>query len=104
MVAAGKNLFGGFKHLFQGIYLVALWTAPRKIRNKISWKTCSEYIGAHACYRTRVEHGIDSTFGMVGHDEAAELQARFAESLSCIIPQFYFGVVIFQVRVIAVGA
>ena len=46
-------------------------------------------------HKTGIKHGIDSAFGMIGHNEATKLQARFTETLLGILPQPDFGIIIF---------
>ena len=44
-----------------------------------------------------IEHGVYSGLGVVAHYESAELQACAQESVGGIVPEFYLGVVVFEV-------
>jgi hypothetical protein len=41
---------------------------------------------------------------MIAHDKAAELQPGLYERFFSVMPELHFGVIIFQVAVIAIGA
>src|SRR5690606_26500548 len=61
-------------------------STPTEARNEVPGKARSKNIGAHPDHGPSVEHGIDPTFAVVPHDQAAELKSRFGKTLGFVIP------------------
>jgi len=86
------------------ICLKTTGAAPGKGRHKISRKAATKNIGANANHRAGIEHGVDAAFGVVAHEQAAELLSRALKTFFCVIPKLYLIVIIFQIGIIAIRA
>jgi hypothetical protein len=80
-VSGGRTPVCGLEHFLRPYTVRNPAPAPAKIGYKIMRVTSSKNIGTNPYYSTRVKHGVNAAFCMVGHNEAAKLQACFTEVL-----------------------
>lgn len=73
-------------------------TAFAERSDEIAGESGAVNVHTHAHDGGGVEHGVDARFGVVAHDEAAKLQVGTQEAAGGVIPQFYFAVIVFEIR------
>ena len=64
----------------------------------------AEKAGAHADGGAGVEHRVDAAFGVVAHNQTAELLVGLFHSVCEIVPQADVGVVVLEVGAVGGGA
>src|SRR5690606_37802777 len=82
--SSGNYFSGNLDSFFQPELLSTIHPAPAK-GGHMGWrKTGFENVGSNSNHRSRIELSIYGGFGMIAHDESAELQTRIFHGIAAV--------------------
>ena len=98
LVAASHHAFCNLEEFWQLHIGETSCRAFGERRHKVARESRAVDVYAHAEHSGGVEHAVDASLRVVAHKEAAELQSGAEESCGRVVPEFDFGIVVFEVR------
>src|SRR5690606_14322217 len=82
--SSGHYFSGNLDSFVQSEFFITGHTAPTEGGYMIGWEACFEDIGSYTDHRSRIELSIYGGFGMIAHDESAELQTRIFHGFAAV--------------------
>lgn len=104
-VAARHYSFGNLTEFFEGN--IGHSSGRRtfgEAGDECAGKSGSVDVYTYTYYSSGVKHCVDSGFGVVAHDESAELQIRPHKGVGGVIPHPNLGIVVFEIGCVRSGA